>query len=211
MLWVLLEFLAIVYVLGKDITQVPRYNFIYYPAMCALLGAVLTTDGETAATGGQFVGTRATFLHQSSRSSLLALLMVGLLSCGFVVNDRVFLKPYQPQQVAENMGRDGLSLVVMSYEDYQDIALGLSFALALSPSEQTRFAFVSRSQGYETLWQKLAMLQLGATPPIQTLWTIAPGLRKKDFPAQLVIGQATCKLDTTRHYRIGIPYQGYQC
>ncbi|MBD1941332.1 glycosyltransferase family 39 protein, partial [Coleofasciculus sp. FACHB-712] len=39
---VLLQFLAIVYLLDKDITIAPRYHFVYYPALCALLGAILT-------------------------------------------------------------------------------------------------------------------------------------------------------------------------
>jgi len=39
---VMLEFLAIAYLLGKDFTQVPRYNFIYFPAICALIGAGLS-------------------------------------------------------------------------------------------------------------------------------------------------------------------------
>ncbi|NJN48816.1 MAG: hypothetical protein HC805_02220 [Alkalinema sp. RL_2_19] len=38
---VLIEFFSIIFVLGKDISQVPRYNFIYYPAICLLLGAGL--------------------------------------------------------------------------------------------------------------------------------------------------------------------------
>ncbi|MCP2727572.1 glycosyltransferase family 39 protein, partial [Limnofasciculus baicalensis] len=41
-LGVLLQFLGIIYLLGKDISIVPRYNFVYYPAVCALLGASLT-------------------------------------------------------------------------------------------------------------------------------------------------------------------------
>src|SRR5919199_1836348 len=34
-LCVVLQFVAIIYLLGKDITVAPRYNFVYYPAMCA--------------------------------------------------------------------------------------------------------------------------------------------------------------------------------
>src|SRR4028118_863103 len=40
-LCVVLQFVAIIYLLGKDITVAPRYNFVYYPAVCALLGATL--------------------------------------------------------------------------------------------------------------------------------------------------------------------------
>ncbi|MGB0564071.1 MAG: glycosyltransferase family 39 protein [Spirulinaceae cyanobacterium] len=34
-----LEFFAVIYVLQKDISIAPRYHFVYFPAVCALLGA----------------------------------------------------------------------------------------------------------------------------------------------------------------------------
>ena len=43
---VLLQFLALVYLLKKDITVAPRYSFIYYPAICALLGASLVSQQQ---------------------------------------------------------------------------------------------------------------------------------------------------------------------
>jgi uncharacterized membrane protein len=39
--WVLLELFAIIYLLRKDMTVAFRYHFVYYPAVCALLGAAL--------------------------------------------------------------------------------------------------------------------------------------------------------------------------
>ncbi len=44
--WVLLEFFAIAYLLGKDLTAVPRYDFVYYPSICALLGASFFRKGR---------------------------------------------------------------------------------------------------------------------------------------------------------------------
>ncbi|MGV0025970.1 glycosyltransferase family 39 protein [Phormidesmis priestleyi] len=223
---VLIEFLVIVYGLGKDITQVPRYNFIYYPAICALLAASLVakrTDEYKNPTSrpqsfSSLLAKRNEVLaHPSSRSgtkfSLLLLLLVGLISCGFVVNDRVFLKPYHPQRVASNMLTSDSSLVVMAYEDFQEIALGLSFALALERlphSDRTDFAFLGRStQGYDPFWRKLTTLNTGATSP-QNVWLIAPGLRKSDFPTQFAIGSTFCQIDD-RYHRVGVPYQGYGC
>jgi len=112
-------------------------------------------------------------------------------------------------------------LVVMAYEDFQETALGLSFALALaqpftgnskrSPhSERTNFAFLGRSpQSYNSFWQKLQVLKTGITP--QNLWLIAPGLRKSDFPAQLSLDSMRCQIDIDRYHRVGVPYQGYRC
>ncbi|HAJ63528.1 MAG TPA: hypothetical protein DCP31_33405, partial [Cyanobacteria bacterium UBA8543] len=44
---VLLQFVAIIYLLSKDITVAPRYNFVYYPAMCALLGVSFTRSQKS--------------------------------------------------------------------------------------------------------------------------------------------------------------------
>ncbi|KAM3113207.1 glycosyltransferase family 39 protein [Phormidesmis sp. 146-33] len=212
---VLIEFLAIVYGLGKDITQVPRYNFIYYPAICALLGASLVAKRTD-----QFRSPPHSSLL-TPHFSLLTLLIVGFISCGFVVNDRVFLKPYHPQQVASSMLTSGSSVVVMAYEDFQEIALGLSFALALERpltndskrpphSDRTNFAFLGRStQSYESFWRKLPTLKTEIIP--QNLWLIAPGLRKSDFPTQLSLNSTLCQIDLDRYYRVGVPYQGYRC
>lgn len=204
---VLLEFLAIVYVLKKDITQVPRYNFIYYPVVCALIGAGLTRseDIRIQNEGRQEFAPRFKFRHYPS---VLALLFVGTLSCILVVSNVVFLKPYLPDRVAQKIDSPELSTVVMAYDDFQDIALGLSFALALQRHGNVEFALVSRSPNYERFWNKLR--DLPQNKPSH-LWTIAPGLRRKDFPPQLALQQTTCKVNPAKYDRLGIPYQGYDC
>ncbi len=196
--WVLVEFLAIVYLLHKDLTQVPRYNFIYYPAVCALIGASLWKGRS----------------DQDFRlKPLLPLVLAGLISCGFVVSDRVFLKPYQPQQVAKTIQSNASesTIVVMAHQDWQDIALGLSFALDLLKADsKTKFAFLQRSQGYDSVWQSLKSPKINDSSP-QNLWIIAPGLRGKDFPPQLALSRSVCARDPSRYYRVGVPYQGYRC
>lgn len=195
--WVLVEFLAIVYLFHKDLTQVPRYNFIYYPAVCALIGASLC-KGQS---------------DQNLRlKPLVSLVLAGLISCGFVVSDRVFLKPYQPQQVANRMQSKTAesTIVVMAYQDLQDVALGLSFALPLLDDSQTQFAFVGRSQSYDQFWKNLARPAIGESSP-QILWLITPGLREKDFPPQVGLGRSVCSRDPNQYYRLGVPFQGYRC
>ncbi len=197
---VLLEFLAIVYILGKDLTQVPRYNFIYYPAVCALIGASFWK------------------LQPSRFETPIFLYFVGGLSCIFVVSNLVFLKPYTPDHVAQNIQSANCSAIVMSYNDFQDIALGLGFALAIASQEKqhpqqcqaSQFALVSRTQGYDSFWHKLAMLKIQA-PAIQKFWVIAPGLRLRDFPAQVMLEHEKCDRNPAQQYRIGIPYVGYDC
>lgn len=202
-LWMLLIFLAIVYVLRKDITQVPRYNFIFFPAVCALAGASLWAEERT----------RKFNLRNLKFIKPFVFFLISFISCVCVVVNLVFLKPYIPNKVASDIlsKSTGTALVVMAYEDFQNIALGTSFALALQQqdADRARFAFVGKQQGYEKLWQTLSKLE--GYHQVNALWIIAPGLRKADFPTQLQIAQAMCQSKSDQYYRIGIPYQGYEC
>ncbi|MBD2182672.1 glycosyltransferase family 39 protein [Aerosakkonema funiforme] len=207
-LFVLLELLAIVYILGKDITIAPRYNFVYYPAICALIAAALVNKES----------------QKFSTSKLSpTLLLVGILSCIFVLYGMAFQKPYHPQRVAQDMLREpNVSLmVVMGYKDSQDIALGLSFALGIDQFSPTQcevnasicptFAFFKLSPGYDSVWQNLSQLPTPQKLPLN-LWVVAPGLRQRDYPPQLALsGQTNCAIDPSEYHRIGIPYQLYRC
>ena len=230
---VVLEFLAIVYFLGKDITAVPRYHFVYYPAVCALLGASLAKQagGRRQEAGGNpsnfpsTAGMRSVERRQKGKGNFLLpggspawiILLVGLVSCGFVNADWVFQKPYMPRQVASQMSLErSPQLTVMGYEGLQDVALGLSFALELQKlqnPEINSFAFLLRSQGYEPLWQALSQLRfVDATPPAApssmsgqrpllapqklagyslNLWIMAPGIKRNDYPLQLALPDFT--------------------
>ena len=232
-LCVLLEFLAIVYLLGKDITSVPRYNFLYFPAVCALLGACIVQPARERP-GGVMRGKRrdaeaqrkmsaTTVERQAIRFSPHTLtwvvLFVGVLSSTLVVSNLVFLKPYQPDQVAKNMQPRGDSslLVGMAYGDLQEVALGLSVALALKGQQDDRpgtgshqdVAFIpkvrpaktsaaklgdrppiNQQPSYENVWHNLSVLQQPSKAPLD-FWMIAPGLRRNDYPVTLSLRQSS--------------------
>lgn len=220
---VLLQFFAIVYLLGKDITVVPRYTFVYYPSFCALLAASISQG------------------HNSSvirHKSIFILIFIGFISCVFVVSNLVFQKPFQPEQVAKKMNLEPsvpLSLVV-AYSSYQDVALGFSFALALeeirnpSPVEELKinkninkagelnsaisfdnFAVLQKSPDLSVFWKQFSQLSVPTKSQLN-LWIVAPGLRRRDYPQQLELaGQTSCNIDPAQHYRIGVPYQLYRC
>ncbi|MFB2896869.1 glycosyltransferase family 39 protein [Aerosakkonemataceae cyanobacterium BLCC-F50] len=205
-IFVLLEFFAIIYILGKDITVVPRYNFVYYPSFCALLAASLVArDGE------------------KRRSTINYVILAGLISCIFVVNGLAFEKPYNPQRVAKNMLQEPSIplMVVMAYKDTQDIALGLSFALGIDKFQPKlcqnngetcpKFAFLSATSGYQSVWESLAKLPKAPKLPLN-LWVVAPGLKRNNYPEKLAISpQTNCTKDAATYYRIGVPYQKYKC
>ncbi|MBE9227879.1 glycosyltransferase family 39 protein [Phormidium sp. LEGE 05292] len=205
-IFVLLELFVIIYILGKDITIAPRYNFVYYPSFCALLAASLVArDGD------------------KRRSTINYLILAGLISCIFVVNGLAFEKPYNPQRVAKNMLQEPSIplMVVMAYKDTQDIALGLSFALGIDKFQPKlcqnngetcpKFAFLSANSGYQTVWESLAKLPKTPKLPLN-FWIVAPGLKRDNYPEKLAISpQTNCTKDSAAYYRIGVPYQKYKC
>ncbi|UBF28902.1 hypothetical protein K9N68_14300 [Kovacikia minuta CCNUW1] len=233
---VLLEFLGIIYFLGKDITLVPRYNFIYFPGVCALLGASLAQEPEARSQKSEVRSPSKLKTQNSKRlfpipHSLLptphlltSVLMVGFISSVLVVSNQVFLKPYHPDRVAQQMRIDPeISVFVgMGYSDFQDVALGLSFGLALRDQTITQpnrksedyFTFLGRSSGYTQAFQSLSQKK----PPLPlpfNFWLVAPGLKRVEFPVNLFFagdsGKQQCEIDPTHYHRLGIPYQMYRC
>lgn len=234
-LTVVLEFWAIAYGLGKDLTQVPRYNFIYFPAVCALIGAGLSMPklpGIRVRQSPRSPHSRLTRLRQfgldvqrrCDRAPILPLLLAGLISSSFVATGHVFQKPYLPNTVAQTLTfePDKPLLVVAAYNDFQDMALGLSLALPLQhtqnfgqPPPQPYFAFLEITHDYNSVWQQLTTLQHPLAFPLN-LWVVAPGLKRVGYPPRLQLPDRagtshTCQLDPSQYYRLGIPYQLYRC
>jgi uncharacterized membrane protein len=225
-LGVILEFGAIVYLLGKDITVVPRYNFIYYPALCALLAAVLLPP-EPAQPGSP---TQTSNLKpQTSRQSWAIVLLVGLLSSVVVISGGAFQKSYYPQRTAAILYSEPSQplLLAVSYRSLQEVALGLSFALELDRLHQANpvpapmeFAFLSSREGDAQVWWALPRLAHSLPPPLN-LWILAtPSVRIRDFPPELRLydpngrfgrPRARCSLDLAQTHRLGFPYQMYRC
>ncbi|MGB3614916.1 MAG: glycosyltransferase family 39 protein, partial [Elainellaceae cyanobacterium] len=222
---VLLQFLAIVYVLDKDITAIPRYNFVYYPALVVLIAAGLTASPQKAIEKGQ--------RSYSLWSPITVALLAGVLSSLLVVQGIVFQKGYRPDQVAQDIifEVDVPILMAVSYQSLQEVALGLSFALELqrqtdrdaaAPSQPVALAFVYREGGYGPVWQQFLQLQPDLPLPLN-LWVVAsPGMKTKDYPNRLrlriqtggaiqTVGIGRCAIVPERFNRIGFPYQLFRC
>ena len=219
-LGVLLQFLGIIYLLGKDISIVPRYNFVYYPAVCALLGASLTL-GNREGKGGLKQSKTCHKLKKIDKLTIILPLTVSLLSTVFVIYNLVFLKPFYPDLVARNMTQEPRvpMMMVVGYNNLQNVALGLSFALAINrPNSDINLnnpnrsiVFLNNKQGYDTVWQKLSDLPVYPVNRLN-LWIFAPGLRRRDYPPQLrIANQKLCSLDLTESYRLEISHRLYRC
>lgn len=216
LIWVLLEFFAIAYFLGKDITPIPRYHFVYYPSFCALIAASFTQINKK-----QKERKNSIFKF---KYSILILFIVGILSCVFVVSNLGFQKPFEPERVAQNMNQEPSLpvMIVVGYRDYQDVALGLSFALALEPlrevgkdklissSSSSNIAFFKQAPDFAPVLQKLSQLPIPAATQLN-LWIVGPGRKRQDYPQQITLSQMTCTIDSLQHYRVGVPYQLYRC
>ncbi|BAY87362.1 hypothetical protein NIES267_68840 [Calothrix parasitica NIES-267] len=222
---VLLEIFAISYILGKDITVAPRYNFIYYPSFSALIAAGLIRETTTNLQKSD------TFKYKIQNYQLPVILIIGFISCFFVVSNLGFQKAYLPQQVAQNIYQDKSIpvLAVMAYRNSQDVALGLSYALALERETQnltnrikdksnnmiahkySKFAFLNQADSWETVFDKLSELPNQNISQLN-LWIFAPGRIRRNYPDNLKVSQSlSCNIDKNQHYRIGIPYQLYRC
>jgi uncharacterized membrane protein len=194
---VVAEYFLLIYGLGKDISIAPRYHFVYFPAVCALLGAVGSV---------QRVRWRWAWAGVLLASSLC------------VVFNLALQKPYAPAQVAAQVNGDRAPiLVVMAYQNTLEIAVGVSYGLALAatrpPDQAAAFALLSYGEGYDLVWQRLARLaptELAIAP--RALWVIAPGYFDDAFPETVRLRQdQDCQIDPLHFYRIGFPYQRYQC
>ncbi|HEY9844744.1 MAG TPA: hypothetical protein V6D03_00940, partial [Candidatus Caenarcaniphilales bacterium] len=240
-LWVLLEFFVIVYLLGKDITVAPRYNFTYYPSICALLGASLVnlpspSQPRVPAQPNPLDAFCKAFGFGKSRRSKAfqiqaTVLLVGVLSCFCVVYDLAFQKPFYPQRVAKHLSQEPAAslAVVVRYDTFQDVALGMSYALQVDKLYPHRnqgapnayWAFFQQSPadvaklapGQESAWQNFPKVVY----PLN-LWLISPRHPQQSYPLSLTISQtgkqlqATCTLDPNQSSEVsGISSQYYRC
>lgn len=191
------EFFGIVYLLQKDITIAPRYHFVYFPAICALLGAALSR------LGGQGRKSRSSAWKWSAA-------ILGLSSICVVWN-LAFQKPYAPEFVAQQFNATSTPVaVMMAHHNTLEVAVGLSYGLALARirTAPTDFMLVEFTDTLEGIWQTLA--QLAIAP--HYLWVIAPGYLDDSFPeTAILIHQQQCERETDQIHRIGFPYQRYQC
>ncbi len=211
-LLILAEFLIIVYILGKDITSAVRYHFIYYPSICVLLAACFTHEVAKAENSSQVTDKK----WQISEKTVI---LIGLLSSILVVGELVFQKPYNPALVAKhlNLEPEKPLMVIVGYENFQEVALGLGFAYSLyrqrhqTLSPPTYWLFADRTDGYHTLWPKLPTLENLPRNQALNLWIVAPGLRQREYPENLLLSSSNCLIDINQYYRIGIPYQLYIC
>ena len=238
MISLLIQVLAIVYILDKDITAIPRYNFISYPIVLILIAIGLTPQLPTSQPSHSPsllppAPLLPRFLAYSRLfpSPLTLTLLIGFFSALLAIHGLVFQKGYYPHRVAQDMTQvsDESLLVAVSYRSLQEVALGLSFALEIEKryltnekvpndgSDAAYMMFVDRSEGFGPAWRQLKH-EPHSLPLPMNLWAIAsPGMKTKDYPSTLTIrrpnrkAKVACNIDPDHFHRIGFPYQLFRC
>jgi uncharacterized membrane protein len=192
LLWVLGEYLTLVYVLHKDITLAFRYNFVFYPALCVLLAAAI----------GKIEIKRS----PSLRSPVILILLIGIISSGFVVNNYAFLKPFNPDAIAARLTAktDAPLIIVKEYKSGQDIALGLSFAHAIDRLSSKQPIY----WGFKKPPESRIDLQQVVLPPQQniSLWQIS-ALQEKTSELKIL----SCNASNKGFSEFGLKYHYYNC
>jgi uncharacterized membrane protein len=187
-LCITLEYLVGIYGLGKDVSRAFRYNFTFYPAAVTLLGASFATlpvvHSKHESAGHSTLPIHGfRFPHLAHSLSTQGIVLgIGLLSSWFVISGLAFYKPYYPDQVVQRVRLNAETpLVVMQdYNSSQDLAFGLSLALALqqqhpqtaSDPNKVYWSFVSTGNLQTApLWQSSQGQKLIAHP--FDLWRVS--------------------------------------
>jgi len=210
---VLLQFGAIIYLLGRDTSVAFRYNSIYFPAVCALVGAGLW------AWWGQLPEQpsrpRRSFAALRHRWMALAL-AVGIASSLIVTGGWAFPKPYLPERVASELARAPAPVALaIGHADSLGLARSLSHAWAFqqaTASPATRLAFLAldaKSDGIKNRVDELAMAP-------RSLWVMMPERQRTAYPPELETAWANCQRAAGQyHWLLGwstpIAYQRYRC
>jgi hypothetical protein len=216
------EFFSLIYILHKDLTLAFRYNFIFYPALCALLAASISELSDQG--------------HKGASKKLLpwSLILGGIISTGFVVTDAAFAKPFAPKQIAQKLLNQSSKtdlVVVKNYENSQDVALGLSFALAtdqfknsdLAPTNSIDWGFtksINPTENILTMQEQALGAQRFPNNPF-TLWRIGSlGINTPPMPERLKLKlsektvqakAANCLAPQSPFSKLGLTYQRYDC
>lgn len=201
LVWVLGEYLALVYFLHKDITLAFRYNFVFYPALCVLLASAISKV--------QFKQTL------TLRSPLILLLLIGVISSGFVVNNYAFLKPFNPDAIATRLTKNinAPLIVLKEYKSGQDIALGLSFSHAIDRMPKNLpiyWGFKKSSESHIDFQQVVLRPQQKIS-----LWQIS-ALQEKTGELRKLSDRATnkilsCNTSNREFSEFGLKYRYYDC
>jgi hypothetical protein len=228
-LLILLQYLAIIYGLGKDLTLAPRYNFVYFPGLWSLLALALT---QIPSQPRRFQSSKRLAWRSlnAARYAPGLAIAAGLLSSILVVHNLSFYKNPDPELIATQIlngdprwdkTSERSTAIAFHYPSPQELALDLSITLRLQPAmpsqaeQEVAIAFLPYPPNTVPDWQPLPVLPGTISPPLH-LWNFA-GPKSPASPTALEIptatqAQARCSTNPTKPDNLfGMPYQRYRC
>lgn len=212
----------ITYGLGRDVTRGARYNFIYFPAVLALLGMALATlwnrgglvDEATTPppwTSRRWYAPRHQF-PKTGKTAVLGILFLGFLSALSVAVNLGYEKYYRPEQLAAQM-RQYTEAPILVATDHQThvqtgemMGLAREFLLAPDASPYTLPRFIL-AHGEKNSFTPAATLNqvLNQVPRPFDLWLV-------NWHASENVNQPDCAAQEIRKIWInGYSYDLYRC
>ncbi|WP_198804745.1 glycosyltransferase family 39 protein [Leptolyngbya sp. BL0902] len=217
---VLLQFWVIIYVLGKDLSLAPRYNFVYYPAVCALLGATLVNHRSQEK--WSINSSKLSRINIRFKSALP--LLAGGISCIFVIFNLALTTPYNPENLADEIVPSSPpQLFLMPYQGDTEIALGLSLMWEISQRSNLQttplyWSFLPFSTPDPRPTASLDAVPLVPLPTATSvdLWLLGFRWLPKDFPDQIQGFNADqdtilCQAKPDTWSSATLPHQQYGC
>jgi uncharacterized membrane protein len=205
----LLEYLFVIYGLGKDLTLAFRYNFMLYPLVCALISAGLVAPPAWEWDGQRHQGHQASGRGQGRDLPIVA--AMGLLSALCVVSGLTFLKPFQPEQIVQRLQNSSPTLVVQTHESWQSVAFGLSLIANLPQTEPMLWLF-------QTPQNLTAPILNQTRAPVRSLWLFSALSVQLPFPPKFMIQSgephtqlSVCRPGQQNYEAMNIKYQNYRC
>lgn len=213
---------VITYGLGRDVTRGARYNFIYFPAVLALLGMALATlwnrgglvDEATTPppwTSRRWYAPRHQF-PKTGKTAVLGILFLGFLSALSVAVNLGYEKYYRPEQLAAQM-RQYTEAPILVATDHQThvqtgemMGLAREFLLAPDASPYTLPRFIL-AHGEKNSFTPAATLNqvLNQVPRPFDLWLV-------NWHASENVNQPDCTAQEIRKIWInGYSYDLYRC
>ncbi|HIK40071.1 glycosyltransferase family 39 protein [Thermoleptolyngbya sp. M55_K2018_002] len=213
---------VITYGLGRDVTRGARYNFIYFPAVLALLGMALAAlwnrgslvDEATTPppwTSRRWYAPRHQF-PKTGKTAVLAILFLGFLSALSVAVNLGYEKYYRPEQLAAQM-RQYTEAPILVATDHQThvqtgemMGLAREFLLAPDASPYTLPRFILAHGEKNSLTPAATLNQvLNQVPRPFDLWLV-------NWHASENVNQPDCTAQEIRKIWInGYSYDLYRC
>ncbi|MBV6626376.1 MAG: glycosyltransferase [Rivularia sp. (in: Bacteria)] len=152
LLTVISLFFIITYFFGIDITRGARYNFVYFPVVILLLGAIL------GACWHQNISTNPVFpkFKISGKSAVALMWLMGLLSAITVVSNLGYQKYYQPNlliPIIENVSRSKPVLIATTHRSLAQTGEIMGIAKEIKASNSplnAQFLIIPENQQSET-------------------------------------------------------------